>query len=279
MEQVLPIDSIRTDGDTLTLVRVQESPEAVQRYADALAAGKPLPPRSPPMPQPDDEPLRLDERLLVETQGRINAVFQDDLLFPIYMIPSPEPRSECRMSVSGGASSLYYRDRITGWQGAGFVIETHPAAMQRVSYHGSILHEIAHCLQPELGTPWSCLPQELGFPPLQKEQIQPANSTAYQSYRFHRADFWRLAGHVWARGANAFPCRFSDLGMTWVKPEDMLVVLAPEIERMRHDPLWKIALRPVPREFETLFDFDPKDWDKFECPATTTPQEENAYAP
>ncbi len=42
MEKVLPIDSIRTDGNTQ--VRVEESPEAIQRYADALAANRQLPP-------------------------------------------------------------------------------------------------------------------------------------------------------------------------------------------------------------------------------------------
>ena len=39
---LLPLDSIRTDGGTQ--VRVLESPETIQRYADALAANKQLPP-------------------------------------------------------------------------------------------------------------------------------------------------------------------------------------------------------------------------------------------
>lgn len=228
------------------------------------------------MSRSDDEPLCIDDRLLAETQGRINAVFQDEVQFPIYVIRSAEPRTGCKMSVSGGASSLYYRDIITDWQGGGFMIEIHQAGMTLGAFNGGILHEISHCLQPELGTPWSCLPQELGFPPIPKEQIQPVTSTAYQNYRFHRADFWRLAGHVWSRGVEAFPCCFSDIGMTWVEPDAMLETLASEIEQRRQQPLWRVAMSPSPRDFETIFDFDVNDWDKFECPVIFNPTEENA---
>jgi len=232
------------------------------------------------MPRPDDEPLRVDDRLLAETQGRINAVFQDDLIFPVYVIKAPEPHPGYNMAVSGGASSLYYRDNIADWQGPGFVLKVHQAETTRTNFHGTILHEITHCCQLDMATPWSCLPEEMGFPAFQKEQLRPVFPSAYQTYLAHRLDFWRLCGHVWTRGIEVFPCRFSDLGITWVRPDDMLAALAPEIKRERHAPLWQIARRPVPRDFATLFEFDPKDWNKCEyLTDSINPMEKVAYDP
>lgn len=111
------------------------------------------------MLQTVDECMRIDRRLLTETQGRINRVFTNDLLFPVYVIQEPSERKESIMAVCGGASSHFYRNKISDWLGPGYVIAVYCNEMSRPDFYGSILHEIAHCCQATMPPPWACLPE------------------------------------------------------------------------------------------------------------------------
>ena len=209
------------------------------------------------MLQMEEELVCIDDALLAETQARINRVFTNDLLFPVYVIQEPSERKESIMAVCGGASSHFYRDKISDWQGPGYVIMVYRDEMSRPDFYGSILHEIAHCCQATMPPPWACLPEEIGLFPVPKENLRPVSGTPYDNYKVHQPDFWRLALHAWARGVDAgFPCDVHHLGQTLVDSDLMFETIKPEIEQLAEYPLWKIGKRPVPRTFAKVFDID-----------------------
>lgn len=206
------------------------------------------------MPQSHDERLRLDATLFADAQDRLNDIFASDLQFPIYLIQAPEPHDKTLMSVSGGSSSLYYRDFINGWRGPGYPIKIYRDEMTAPTFYGTLVHEIAHCFTPMISTPWSCLPEEMGFLPVPKVDLKPIFGTPQDDFDFHRPEFWRLAFHAGARAASAgLPCSHRNIGM---RPEDADIVLktiAAEIDELENMPLWKIARRSLPRLFARLF--------------------------
>lgn len=212
-----------------------------------------------------EELLRIDKTLLAETQDRVNGIFVNDLLHPVYIVPETEKDGDRLMSVCGGVSSLVYRDGTAGWNGGGYVVCVHKDRMSEPLFQASILHEIAHCLQEKMKTPWSCWPEDIGLAANYKGNIQFTRCTNYDSYRWHREDFWRLAVHVQYRAALVgYDSSFSDFGTTWVSPSDMQNALEQEVKELEDMPLWKIGRKPVPRDFAKLFDFDPNDWDKID---------------
>lgn len=215
-----------------------------------------------------DDLLTIDKNLLAETQIRVNDLFAADLLFPVYLIKAPEESKAPIMGVCGGCTTHYYRDVVQNWQGPGYTICVFRNKMPRPLFHGALLHEIAHCFQPTMPSPWAGLPEDVGLFVVPKENLRPVFGGAYANYKAHQPDFWRLALHTWSRGVDAgFPCDACYLGETWVDSKLMLETLLPEIRQLADDPLWKIGRRPVPRTFEQLFDFDPEDWDKIDIPS------------
>ena len=214
------------------------------------------------MPQIEEELLCIDEALLAETQDRVNGIFTADLICPVYIIRETEDEDERLMSVSGGPASLVYRNVITGWRGCGYLIWVRKKRMEGPLFRASILHEIAHCFQKQMEVPWSCWPEDTGLAVNCRDNVHFTRCTNYESYRWHREDFWRLAVHVWYRAALAgYESSLADFGKTWVSPSDMQKDLEREIRELEGVPLWKIGRRPVPKHFAKLFDFDPRDWD------------------
>ena len=206
------------------------------------------------MPETDDAVLCLDDMLLAEAQVRLNEIFANDLQFPVYLIRSPEEHSDCLMSVSGGSSSLYYRDIISDWRGSGYPIKIYRDEMAAPVFYGTLAHEIAHCFTPMISTPWSCLPEEMGFLPVPKADLKPIFGTPQDDFDFHRPEFWRLAFHAGARAAKAgLPCTHRHIGMLPADADMVYKTIVPEIEELEKTPLWKIAMRPLPRLFARLF--------------------------
>lgn len=216
------------------------------------------------MPESHDERLRIDDRLLVETQHRINDVFAGDLLAPVYCIREPPTDEQVIASIVGEDVSCFFRDRVADWQGPGYLVRFFQKEMTRSNFHAAVLHEVAHAFQNVL--PWPYLLPEPMHTEERKQLVTQRNpSSSYDNYKGHRPDFWRICLHTWSRGVDAgFPCEPRQLGLTWVDTDLMLETLRPEIESEWNTPLWKIGLRPVPRHFDTLFDFDPNDWDKLD---------------
>jgi hypothetical protein len=80
---------------------------------------------------------------------------------------------------------------------------------------------------------------------------------AWQRHIFHKPDFWRLCFHFWKRATLVgHECCHKRLGLCWVDFDDMLREIEPEIIELLDMPLWKVARRPMPRNFEKLFDID-----------------------
>ena len=209
------------------------------------------------MPPSHDEVLRVDEHL-VDVQSRLNDVFRNDLLAPVYCVREPTD-DMTGATISGGDSYHYYRERLTNWQGPGFLLRIYREEMTRSAMNATVLHELGHSMQTQMILPY--WPPEHYVMENRKQSVKQLSPFSIVHHcRWHRADFWRLAVHLWSRGVdNGFPCRIRDLGITWIDHDLMLETLRPEIKDFADMPVWKIARRPVPRKFVKLFDVDLED--------------------
>ncbi|MCL2348253.1 MAG: hypothetical protein FWC50_08320 [Planctomycetaceae bacterium] len=205
----------------------------------------------------DTQPWVTDE-MIVASQRFLNRTFGGDLQFPIYIIRAPTVGDTTVMSVVSGADSLDYRERIVDWQGGGYLIRLQKNQMEPVFFNTTLLHEAAHCLHPLMPAPVTQKMTGLTMPVPDNSTCDPRwRLPAWRSYLFHKPDFWRLCFHFWKRASLAgWQCCHTQLGQTWVDLDAMRQVIEPETIALLDLPLWKIARRPVPRDFQKLFDID-----------------------
>jgi len=196
--------------------------------------------------------------MVAEGQRFLNRTFGGDLQFPIYIIRDPTVGDTTVMSVTGGADSLEYRERVVDWQEGGYLIRLQKNRMEQIVFNTFLLHEAAHCLHPLMPIPMTQKMLGATMPPPNNMVYDPRwRLPAWRAHIFHKPDFWRLCFHFWKRASLAgWPCCHTQLGQTWADLDAMRQVIEPETIAQLDTPLLKIARRPVPRDFQKLFDLD-----------------------
>ncbi len=206
-----------------------------------------------------DRPPPLTDGAISDMQLFLNDFFRLDLPAPIYLVRAAEPRPGILAELEGGVGAIREKQRISKWNGPGFLFRIHDDRLTPTQFHSVSAHEAAHCFDPHMMPPTDCWNESIDrdIQEIYADQLKSAGfppDAVGQQVCYHDARFWRNTFHIAHRmSQSGKQCRSIYLGAPEESIYQMAAVIEPELEAMSNVPFWRLARRPVSGAFSQLF--------------------------